>query len=101
MNENINANIVDIYNKLDHLKKLIKNNNNCDCCIFELINCQNCKHIICSKCDEQKCDVCKKINCLKCLDYKTIITDPNCSNISWYVCNDCKDIKLYNINNYK
>jgi hypothetical protein len=99
--EDIRTNITDIYNKINYLKKLVTNNDNCDCCILELIKCQNCKNIICSKCDEQKCDVCKKSNCSKCLNHKTINTYPNCSNIGWYTCNSCQNnpynnIKLYN-----
>ena len=42
----ISADIQDIYNKLNHLKELLTNNNNCHCCILGLTKCQKCQHII-------------------------------------------------------
>jgi hypothetical protein len=94
--KDIRTDIQDIYNKLNHLKELLQNNENCHCCILELKKCENCKHIICPNCDERQCDVCKKINCKKCLIYKTFYPDSNI--LAWYTCNDCKDIKLYDAN---
>ena len=45
--------ILEIYNKINHLKELLTKNDNCHCCILELMKCQNCKHIICPNCDEK------------------------------------------------
>ena len=83
----------DIYDKINHIKELLTKNIFCKCSILELIKCKNCKHIICPNCDEQTCQICKKFICLNCLNYKKQNTGVN---LSWFACNNCKHIELYN-----
>ena len=78
--------INDINDKLNHIKKLFSD---CECDIFKLVKCTNCKLIICDNCNNKQCESCKSRGCDNCIIYKTHITDPNCPNISWYVCNIC------------
>jgi len=86
--------IDDIYKRFYHIKKLLTNGE-CTCDIYKLKNCINCKSIVCEDCKERQCDVCKKWCCTNCVTYKSHITDPNCANLSWNTCDECKDIKMY------
>ena len=94
--KDIRDDIRDIYDKLNHLKELLTKNENCHCCILELIRCRTCNDIICPNCDEKKCQICKKFICKNCLNYKIKETDPNVNTLSWFACNSCKNIELYN-----
>jgi len=82
-----------INDKLNHIKKLLLNVD-CECDILNLVKCTNCKSILCDNCNycnNIQCESCKLWGCDNCVNYKTHITDPNCPNISWYVCDICVD----------
>jgi hypothetical protein len=51
--KDIRDDIRDIYNKINHLKELLRKKDNCHCCILELIRCRTCNDIICPNCDEK------------------------------------------------